>query len=146
MSGLDLLRDPFLRSVALVLWLLPCALQDYRTRHVSNWLTVPLFILAWPVALLTGNLLLMFAVFVGVLVAWRWGGGVGPADGKIAVGLAGIVPLALLISVVVQGLAFLHARLRTGQPLRLPGATGFYLGLAIAALALAFLKHLPPHG
>ena len=77
-----------------MLWLLPCAIQDYRTRHVSNWLTVPLFLLAWPVALLTGNLPLTFAVFVGVFVAWRWGGGLGPADGKIAVGLAGIAPPA----------------------------------------------------
>ena len=39
-----------------MLWLLPCAIQDRRTRHVSNWLTVPLFIVAWPVALLTGHL------------------------------------------------------------------------------------------
>jgi Flp pilus assembly protein protease CpaA len=29
-----------------MLWLLPCAIQDRRTRHVSNWLTVPLFLLA----------------------------------------------------------------------------------------------------
>jgi Flp pilus assembly protein protease CpaA len=48
----DLLSDPVLRAAALALWLLPCALQDYRTRHVSNWLTVPLFVLAWRIALL----------------------------------------------------------------------------------------------
>jgi Flp pilus assembly protein protease CpaA len=57
------------RAVALALWQLPCALQDYWTRRVSNWLTVPLFVLAWPVALLSGKLPLTFAVFVGVVVA-----------------------------------------------------------------------------
>ena len=52
MSMLDLLQDPLFRSVVMMIWLLPCALQDYRTRHVSNWLTVPLFVLAWRIALL----------------------------------------------------------------------------------------------
>ena len=143
MSWLDLLRDPLLRSLLLVFWLLPCALQDYRTRQVSNWLTVPLFLLAWPVALLTGNLLLTLAVFVGVVVAWRRGGGLGPADGKLAVGLAGLAPPALLAGALVLALAFLCARLRDRQPARLPGAVGFYLGAAGAALVLAFCNSLP---
>ncbi len=143
MNLLDLLRDPFLRSVALVFWLLPCALQDYRTRHVSNWLTVPLFILAWPVALLTGHLPLTLAVFLGVVVAWRWGGGMGPADGKLAVGLAGLAPPALLAGVVAQGLLFLCARRRAGYATPLPGAVGFYLGAAGAALVTAGLNYLP---
>ena len=71
MSLLELLRDPLFRSTLLTLWLLPCAIQDRRTRHVSNWLTVPLFIVAWPVALLTGHLALTCAVFVGVYVATK---------------------------------------------------------------------------
>ncbi len=143
MNWLDLLRDPLLRSVALVFWLLPCALQDYRTRQVSNWLTVPLFILTWPVALLMGTLPLTLAVFVGVVVAWRWGGGMGPADGKLAVGLAGMAPPALLASALVLALAFLYARLCGGHPVRLPGAVGFYLGAVGAALVTAGLKCLP---
>lgn len=141
MNWLDLLRDPLLRSVALVFWLLPCALQDYRTRHVSNRLTVPLFLLAWPVALVTGNLLLTFAVFIGVIVAWRWGGGLGPADGKIAVGLAGIAPLALAAGAIVTILLFLWARLRAGRPAPLPGAVGFYLGAVLCASILAMNAH-----
>jgi len=137
MSWLDLLRDPLPRSLLLVFWLLPCALQDYRTRHVSNWLTVPLFILAWPVALVMGNLLLTLAVFIGVVVAWRWNGGLGPADGKIAVGLAGMAPLALAVGAIVQVLLFLWARLRAGRPAPLPGAVGFYLGAVLCASILA---------
>jgi Flp pilus assembly protein protease CpaA len=107
-----LLSDPGHRAAALALWLLPCVLQDYRTRRVSNWLTVPLFVLAWPVALLTGNLLLTLAVFVGVLADWRWGGGLGPADEKLMVGMAALVPLTLGIGALLEMMVFVVLRLR----------------------------------
>ena len=57
----------------------------------------------------------------------RAGAGMRAADGKIAVGLAGIAPPALLASVIVQSLAFLCARLRGRQAVlsaHLPGAVG----------------------
>lgn len=139
MSGLDLLRDPLLRSVALVFWLLPCALQDYRTRHVSNWLTVPLFVLAWPVALLTGNLLLTFAVFIGVVVAWRWDGGVGPADGKLMVGMAALAPPALGLGALLELTAFAVLRLRGRRDAVIPGALWLYLGSVLSAAAWVVL-------
>lgn len=72
--------------------------------------------MAWPVALLTGNQSLTLAVFVGVFVAWRWSGGLGPADGRTAVGLTGIAPPALAAAVIVQALASLNARARVKQP------------------------------
>ena len=134
MSAFDLLRDPMLRHAVLVLWLLPCAIQDRRTRHVSNWLTVPLFLLAWPASLLLDTFPLTLAVFVGVYVAYRFGGGMGPADGKIAVGLAGMLPLALLMSFALQAVAFLVCRLRGETDARLPGAVAFLLGTVLAAL------------
>ena len=43
--------DPLLRHLLVMFWLLPCAIQDRRIRHLSTWLTVPLFTDAWPVAL-----------------------------------------------------------------------------------------------
>ena len=90
-------------NLLLVLWLLPCALQDYRTRRISNWLTLPAFVLAWPVALWLGGsdrLLLTFAVFVGGWAAWQMHT-MGAADGKIAVALAAVSPLALVLGVAV---------------------------------------------
>ena len=138
MSLYELLCDPLFRSSLLTLWLLPCAIQDRRARHVSNWLTVPLFIVAWPVALLTGNLLLTLATFVGVYAAFRWSGnGFGPADGKIAVGLAGVAPLALFAGMAVQVLAFAVCRLRGQRETRLPGIPGYYLGAVIVVLVSA---------
>ncbi len=106
---------------------------------MSNWLTVPLFILAWPVALLTGNLPLTFAVFVGAFVTWRWSGGLGPADGKIAVGLAAISPLALFIGVTIEALAFLTCRLIGRRDAHLPGAIGFYLGTVATVCILVVI-------
>lgn len=47
-----------------------------------------------------------------------------------------MTPPVLVAGVIAQGLAFLYARLRNGQPARLPGAVGFYLGTVTAALAL----------
>jgi len=138
------LADPLLRGTLLTLWLGPCAMQDYRIRHVSNWLTVPLFVLAWPVALLLGNLPLTIATFAGVYVAFRWSGdGFGPADGKIVVGLAAVAPLALVLGTAVQALTFVICRLRGQQGTRLPGIPGYYLGAVIAALVSAGQRTLP---
>jgi len=138
-NWLDLLRDPLLRSLLLVFWLLPCALQDYRTRHVSSWLTVPLFILAWPVALVTGNLLLTFAVFIGVVVAWRWGGGVGPADGKLMVGMAALAPPALALGALLELIAFAVLRLRGRRDAVIPGALWLSLGSVLSTGVWAIL-------
>ena len=57
----------------LVLWLLPCALQDYRQRRVANVLAILAFFAAWPLALwLGGTERVMFnlAVFAGCWLAW----------------------------------------------------------------------------
>jgi Flp pilus assembly protein protease CpaA len=135
MNLLDLVRDPQFRSVLMVLWLLPCAIQDRRTRHVSNWLTVPLFILAWPVAILTGHFALTFAVFVGVYVATKLEPRAGAADGKLMVGLAALAPLALGIGAVLEVIVFAILRLRGRRDVAIPGALLLYLGCALSAAA-----------
>jgi len=135
-NWLDLLCDPLLRSVALVFWLLPCALQDYRTRHVSNWLTVPLFIVAWPVAILTGHFALTFAVFVGVYVATKLEPRAGAADGKLMVGLAAFAPLALGMGVLLEVAVFTALRLRGRRDVAIPGALWLYAGSVLSVLLL----------
>ncbi len=108
MNLLDLVRAPLFRAVLMVLWLLPCAIQDRRTRRVSNWLTVPLFLLAWPVAILTDHLALTLAVFIGVYVATKLEPRAGAADGKLMVGLAAFAPLALGQGVLLEARAALR--------------------------------------
>jgi len=125
---LDLLRDPLFRSVLMVLWLLPCAIQDYRTRRVSNWLTIPLFLIAWPVAFLTDHFPLTFAIFVGVYVASKLEPRFGAADGKLMVGLAAFAPLALAIAVLLEAIVFILQRLRGKRSAVIPGALWLWAG------------------
>jgi Flp pilus assembly protein protease CpaA len=132
-SLLDLLRDPLFRSTVLTLWLLPCAIQDRRTRHVSNWLTVPLFMVAWPVAILTGHLALTCAVFVGVYVATKLEPRAGAADGKLIVGLAAFAPLALGIGAFLEVVVFAALRLRGRRDAAIPGALWLYIGCVLSA-------------
>jgi len=140
MSLLDLLHHPLFRSTVLMLWLLPCAIQDRRTRHVSNWLTVPLFILAWPVALLTGHFALTCAVFVGVYVATKLEPRAGAADGKLMVGLAAFAPLALGIGVLLELTVFAALRLRGRRDVAIPGALWLYVGSLLSALLFTALE------
>jgi Flp pilus assembly protein protease CpaA len=129
----NLLADPLLRHLLVMLWLLPCAQQDYRTRQVSNWLTVPLFLLAWPVALLTGHFALTFAVFVGVYVATKLEPRAGAADGKLMVGLAAFAPLALGIGALLEVVVFAALRLRGRRDAAIPGALWLYIGCVLSA-------------
>ncbi|MCX6031772.1 MAG: A24 family peptidase [Chloroflexi bacterium] len=124
-------------TYAVMTWvLLPCALQDYRTREISNWLTVPLFFLAWPAAIYLNTLTLTFATFLGFWLAFKLGSGMGPADGKIAVAVAALTPLGLLAGIAVSGLVFLWQRLRRRPPVSIPGAVTFYAGVVISFLLL----------
>ena len=140
MSLLDLLRDPLFCSAVMVLWLLPCAIQDRRTRRVSNWLTVPLFLLAWPVALLTGHFALTFAVFVGIYIATKLEPRAGAADGKLMVGLAAFAPLALGIGVLLEVVVFAALRLRGRRDTAVPGAPWLYIGSLLGTIALLMLN------
>lgn len=136
MNMLELLRDPLFRSVLTVFWLLPCAIQDRRTRHVTNWLTIPFFLLAWPVAILTNHFPLTFAVFVGVYVASKLEPRFGAADGKLMVGLAALAPLGLGTAVILEGLVLVLLRLRKRTAVAIPGATWLYVGALLNVAAL----------
>ncbi len=144
MNLLDLLREPLFRSLLMVFWLLPCAIQDRRTRRVSNWLTVPLFFLAWPVALLTDHLALTFAVFVGVYVATQLEPRAGAADGKLMVGLAAFAPLALGLGALLELIVFAALRLHGRHETAIPGALWLYIGSVLYALGGAGYALLYP--
>ncbi len=136
----DLVHDPLFCAVLMVFWLLPCAIQDRRTRHVSNWLTVPLFLLAWPVAILTDRLALTFAVFIGVYVATKLELRAGAADGKLMVGLAAFAPLALGLGTFLEMIAFAVLRLRGQRNATIPGALWLYVGSLLGMIALLMLS------
>lgn len=127
-----------LLHLLILAWLLTCALQDWRSRQVSNWLTLPAFVLAWPAALWQGGeerLLFTFALFVGCWFAWQMKG-MGAADGKIATGLAALLPQAVLWSGAVLLLFFVYLRLRR-QEGGVPAVVGLYLGALLAIVGSA---------
>ena len=144
MNLLDLVHDPLFCSVLMVFWLLPCAIQDRRTRRVSNWLTVPLFFLAWPVAMVTDHLALTFAVFVGVYVATQLEPRAGAADGKLMVGLAAFAPLALGLGALLELIVFAALRLHGRHETAIPGALWLYIGSVLYALGGAGYALLYP--
>lgn len=123
------MTDNFL-PLLLTAWLLPCALQDYRTRAISNWLTIPPFLLAWPIAYATGHLPVAITVFLGCYAAWYLGF-MGAADGKIATVLAAAMPAALAVSGLLLVLMFSVGWAWKRRSVRVPGAVAFYGGVVL---------------
>ncbi len=130
------LCDPLLRSAVIVLFLLPCASQDRRTRQISNWLTWPLFFAAWPAAILFHTLPLTLAVFVSTYLVYALKLGLGGADGKIAVGVAALAPWILLVTFVAAEVAFLFFRLRGRRNQHLAGGFWFFIGGLMSTVVL----------
>jgi Flp pilus assembly protein protease CpaA len=129
-------REPLLTLLAL--YLLPCAVQDVRTRHVSKWLTIPAFVIAWPLALWLGTLPFTIAVFAGCYAAWRTGS-MGPADGKLAVLLASVEPMGIVLATALAATAFPALRVTHCQQLCLPGVVLIEAG----AMGLMLLHWIP---
>jgi hypothetical protein len=100
---------------------------------------VPLFILAWPVTLLTGHFALTFAVFVGVYVGTKLEPRAGAADGKLMVGLAAFAPQALGLGALLELIAFAILRLRGRRDTVIPGALWLYLGSVLSTGVWAIL-------
>jgi len=145
------------QQVVLFISLLPLGLaawQDMRTRHVSNWITIPLFLIAWPLAWRlygwpgVGVTAVVFAITYAAMPY-----GFGAADGKLAVYLtgAGGVPLALL-GLVINLLILLLARLFPDASRRLAilheeedgrhvaGVVGIWLSANMFFIIAAFLR------
>lgn len=124
--------------VGVLWWSLLCALQDWRWRRVSNWLTVPPFLAAGPLAFWLGGterLFLYAAVTLCVYLIWT-AGGLGAADGKLAACVAAVEPGALVLGLgalwVMYGATRLRPRARVPGRVSLPGAVGLYIGLLAA--------------
>ena len=103
-------------KVLVLIWLLVCAWQDWRTGEVANWLTLPPMAAAGIFALFAGRDAVLFfvAALMGVFILFYLGS-FGGADAKILVVLAGFWPLAFLAAVLVQGVWGMVMMLRQGR-------------------------------
>jgi Flp pilus assembly protein protease CpaA len=79
--------------------LLVAAAQDVRKREVSNWITIPLFLAGVLGVLLSRNLMLAGIALSFVVIAMI-PGGFGAADAKIMVGLIGLWPQVVALSLL----------------------------------------------
>ena len=122
-------------SLLLTIFLIPCAIQDWRIHRVTNWLTIPAFGLAWIAAFWLENLPLTVAVFGGCYIAWqlRW---MGAADGKLATLMAAVAPGSLLVSALLLAVTFLVLRLKGQSDQQLPAAVWFCAGSGLYLLYL----------
>ena len=109
-----------LPPLLLAIWLIPCAVYDWRGRRIPNWLTLPPLPLAFWWAAGHGTLALTITVFGAGYLAFR-SGGMGGADGKLATVIAAISPAALLLSGILLLAAFLANRF-LHRPASLPAA------------------------
>ncbi len=117
--------------------------QDWRRREVSNWITIPLFLLGLAGAAgwwLCGHLPIPALAILSFLLFWRLGW-LGGADVKILAGLWGLWPLGGLAAILGLGLwGLLAILLRRSPSIRIPGvvamafATGLTFLLEIAIM------------
>ena len=124
-----------IRLLLVTLWLVPCAWYDWRARRVPNALTVPAFLLAWPLALWRGPDAFLFTALAFLLAAWGWRMGyMGGADVKATVVVAALAPEVLLASALVNA-ALVAWNLARGRGLARTFVPGLVVFLAAALLA-----------
>ncbi len=126
-------------TASLVLWLTVCAVQDLLRRQVSNWLTLPAFILAGLWAVWHGGETLLLFGLVTLVMFWSWPKGVGAADGKILAVLAVFMPAGFLLALVLRLLVGAGLWLRHGKDARFPAvpvfAAGAFLSIPIQIIS-----------
>ena len=124
-------------SALLFLWLIVCAVQDYRQGTVSNWLTLPpllLVLMARILGYLTTLGWTIALVWLVALVLWQRGV-LGGADAKAWMTFAllgnGIL-LAAYLGLVIWYVAVTWALKVQGSEVKppLPGFPGYLLGLS----------------
>ena len=140
----SLLHNPY--SILLLIWLAICALQDYRTGEVSNWLTLPPLALAL-IARLGGWLATPWwhvgLVWLLTLFLWRKGK-LGGADAKawmtfsllgIGVLCSAYIGLMIWYAAVAWAFAYLDFEGACTEGYegtrRFPGFPGYLLGIGV---------------
>jgi Flp pilus assembly protein protease CpaA len=124
-------------TASLVLWLFVCAVQDVLRLHVSNWLTLPPFVLAAIWAAWQGGETLVLFGLVTLVMFWSWLKGVGAADGKILAVLAVFMPAGFLLAVVLRLLVGVWLWMRHGRTARFPAVPVFAAG-AVLSIPIQF--------
>jgi prepilin peptidase CpaA len=117
----------------LVLWLVGCAWSDLRRRQVGNHLTLPVLGAAVVAAVVQGGEALMRLGLVGLVLGVVWQkGGMGGADVKILLALAGLWPAGLLGALAALLIAGLVKMLRRQGRVRYAAVPAMAVGASLA--------------
>ena len=129
-----------LAHFSILVFLILAAIQDYKTREVSNWITVPLFLGGFTIIMVT---LEPLSVILSTLLFffWLWGG-MGGADVKVLVALLGLWSEAALVAFFLLGawgVVLLIRKNRESFPGLIAIATGTGLTF-VGELSIMFLN------
>jgi len=127
------MNEQIIISIIVMVWLIVCALQDWKNGEVSNWLTIPAMIIGMVYAALMGSdrLLLCAAALVGLSLLYILGS-LGGADVKVLIALAGLWPAALLAALLVQGIWGMVVLIKKGKGAEFRAIPAYALGAAIS--------------
>ena len=115
---------------SVLLLMILAAVQDYKTREVSNWITVPIFISGVVVMCVSRP---PIAIIVSLILLFIWHKGwMGGADVKALVGLLGIWSTAAFVSIFAIGVQGLITRLRGKKSA--PGLVAIAAGVGLTYL------------
>lgn len=133
-------------------WLIPCAIHDWRTRQVSNWLTLPAIALSLVVRVIGWSqspwwlIILVTALALGLWYFDQLGGA--DAKGWIAFALLGErILLGAALGLLIWFVIFRALRLgttrtpdKTGDAT--PGYPGYLLGVFMAFLPVMYRAYV----
>jgi Flp pilus assembly protein protease CpaA len=116
-------------------WLLACAVQDWNSREVTNWITLPPLVIAVILRLagFAHEPLLPVLVVIALLFMTWLRNRIGGADAKVSLALALLDMNVFIWAWLGLGLWYLGLRLYYGRKCdkRLPAFVGFAVGVAV---------------
>ena len=120
-----------------IVWLIVCALFDWKHGEVPNWLTLPGMAAGIIFAIISGGdrLIILVAAFIGLMVLFLLKS-MGGADVKVLTALAGLWPAALLAALLAQGIWGAVVLIRKGRGAAFRAIPAYALGAAVSVIIL----------
>ena len=127
-------------ELMLTMWLVVCAWLDWRTRRVSNWLTMPVlgFSVLWAIWNWKTTLIFWILTAIVMLLLW-WKGGTSGADVKIVIALSSLWPLGLLIAAITTSIYTFIMIKSKGKSKIYPAVVPIALGAVVALFVQTIL-------
>jgi Flp pilus assembly protein protease CpaA len=132
------MTEQLIISAVVLVWLVVCAVQDWKSGEVSNWLTIPAMALGMGYAVYMGRerLILVAAALAGLMLLYVLGS-LGGADVKVLIALSGLWPAAMLAALLVQGIWGGIVLIKEGRGAEFRAIPAYALG-AILSIVLFF--------